>query len=343
LASVASFRKSRGVFAENAGISLIDLGDGIGCFEFHSKMNSLGEDIVGFMQQKLQPESDAIKSFDGFVIASDAQNFSVGANLMQLLLAIQDEEWDEIDFFVRGFQAMTQAIKFSPRPVVAAPFGMCLGGGTEISMHAALRQPHVELYTGLVETGVGLLPAGGGCKEMVLRALAAADAVRTDSRGESVEVHETIKNVFETIAMAKVSTSAFEARALRILDGLDSITMNRDRLVSDAKARALQLVHAGYTAPVSRTDIAAPGETVQAVLKLGIYLMREGEYISDHDAKVATHVAHVLSGGSVGAGTPVSEQYLLDLEREAFLSLCGEAKTVERIGFTLKTGKPLRN
>jgi 3-hydroxyacyl-CoA dehydrogenase len=343
LAPVSSFIRSHGVYAQNAGISLVDVGQGIGCFEFHSKMNSLGQDIVSFLHQKLQPGSDAVKNFDGFIITSDAQNFSVGANLMQLLLAIQDQEWDEIDLVVRDFQAMTQAIKFCPRPVVAAPFGLCLGGGTEISMHAALRQPHLELYTGLVETGVGVLPAGGGCKEMVLRAIAASDAVHEDRRGESVEVYETIRNVFETIAMAKVSTSAFEARALRILEESDSITMNRDRLVSDAKARALGLVRAGYTAPVPRTDIPAPGDSVQATLKLGIYTMLEGEYISAHDAKIATHVARVLSGGNVTAGTPVSEQYFLDLEREGFLSLCGEAKTLERIGFTLKTGRPLRN
>ena len=340
---VARFKKSNGVYAQNAGISLIDVGHGIGCFEFHSKMNSLGQDIVSFLHQKLQPGSDAVKHFDGFIITSDAQNFSVGANLMQLLLAIQDEEWDEIDLVVRGFQAMTQAIKFCPRPMVAAPFGLCLGGGTEISMHSARRQPHLELYSGLVETGVGLLPAGGGCKEMVLRAITASDAVHADSRGESVEVYETISDVFETIAMAKVSTSAFEARSLRILEKSDLITMNRDRLVSDAKAQALGLVHAGYTAPVPRTDIPAPGASVQATLKLGIYTMLEGEYISAHDAKVATHVARVLSGGNVTSGTPMSEQYLLDLEREGFLSLCGEAKTLERIGFTLKTGKPLRN
>ena len=343
LASVASFKKSNGVFAENSGISLVDLGDGIGCFEFHSKMNSIGGDIVRFLTQKLHPDSDAVKNFEGFVIASDAQNFSVGANLMALLLGIQDEEWDEIDFMVRGFQSMTQAIKFSPRPVVAAPFGMCLGGGTEIAMHAALRQPHLELYTGLVETGVGILPAGGGCKEMVLRAIAAADAVRPDSRGESVEVLETIKNVFETIALAKVSTSACEARIMRILEDSDTITMNRDRLITDAKAQALRLVQAGYIAPVPRTDIPAPGDTVQATLKLGVYLMREGEYISDHDVKIANQVAKVLSGGSVTAGALISEQYLLDLEREGFLSLCGEKKTQERIAFTLKTGKPLRN
>jgi 3-hydroxyacyl-CoA dehydrogenase len=343
LASVASFKRTNRIFAQNSSVSLVDLGDGIGCFEFHSKMNSLGQDIVSFLHQKLQPGSDAVKNFEGFVITSDARNFSVGANLMQLLLAIQDEEWDEIELMGRGFQAMTQAIKFSPRPVVSAPFGLCLGGGTEISMHSALRQPHVELYTGLVETGVGILPAGGGCKEMLLRAIDAADSVRADSRGESVDIHETVKNVFETIAMAKVSTSADEARALRFVEDTDSITMNRDRLLSDAKAQALRLVRAGYIAPVPRTDIPAPGQSVQATLKLGVFLMRESEYISEHDAKIATHVARVLTGGDVVAGTPVSEQYLLNLEREAFLSLCGEPKTLERIGFTLKTGRPLRN
>jgi 3-hydroxyacyl-CoA dehydrogenase len=343
LAPVARYKRANGVYAHNAGISLVDVGDGIGCFEFHSKMNSLGQDIVGFLRQKLQPGSDAVKNFDGFIITSDAQNFSVGANLMQLLLGVQDQEWDEIDLMVREFQAMTQAIKFCPRPVVAAPFGMCLGGGTEISMHAAVRQPHVELYSGLVETGVGILPAGGGCKEMVLRALAAAEAVNAGGGAESVEVHEAIRGVFETIAMAKVSTSAFEARALRIVEESDAISMNRDRLVSDAKTQALRLVRGGYSAPVMRTDIAAPGASVEATLKLGVYTMLEAEYISAHDAKIANHVARVLTGGGVTAGALVSEQYLLDLEREGFLSLCGEAKTVERIGFTLKTGKPLRN
>jgi 3-hydroxyacyl-CoA dehydrogenase len=306
-------------------------------------MNSIGQDIVQFLMQKLDPSSDAVKNFDGFIITSDAQNFSAGANLMQLLLTIQDEEWDEIDYFVRAFQGMTQAIKFCPKPVVSAPFGLCLGGGTEISMHAALRQPHLELYTGLVEAGVGLVPAGGGCKEMVLRAVAAAGAVRADNRGDSVEVYDALRQNFETIAMAKVSTSAFEARALRIVDDGDAVTMNRERLVTDAKAQALRLVRAGYTPPARRSDIPAPGQGVLATLQLGVFLMRQGEFISDHDVKVANHVAHILAGGNVTAGTPLTEDYLLDLEREAFLSLCGEKKTAERIGFTLKTGKPLRN
>jgi 3-hydroxyacyl-CoA dehydrogenase len=343
LGTLASIKASGGIVAKNAGASLIDIGDGIACIEFHSKMNSLGDDIVRFILQTLKPESDSVRNFEGFVINSDAVNFSVGANLMQLLLAVQDEEWDEIDQSVRGFQAMTSAIKFSPRPVVSAPFGLCLGGATEISMHAAARQPHIELYMGLVETGVGLLPAGGGCKQMTVDAVDAANAVYPDVRGESVEVHETIKRAFETIALAKVSTSATEAKTLRLLRESDAITMNRDRVLTDAKAEARRLADAGYTAPLPRTDIPAPGETVLATLKLGVHLMREANYISDHDVKIARHVANILCGGPVIAGTLVNEQYLLDLEREGFLSLCGEKKTAERIAFTLKSGKPLRN
>ncbi|MHB1839008.1 MAG: 3-hydroxyacyl-CoA dehydrogenase/enoyl-CoA hydratase family protein [Acidobacteriaceae bacterium] len=341
--TVASFQESNGVVEKNAGASLIDLGDGVACIEFHSKMNAIGEDIVRFVQRVLRPDGEAVRNFEAFVMTSDATNFSVGANLMQVLLAIQDEEWDEIDMSIREFQAMTQAIKFCARPVVAAPFGLCLGGGTEISLHAASRQPHVELYMGLVETGVGVLPGGGGCKEMTLRAIEAASAVRTDLRGESVEVSETIKNVFETIAMAKVSTSAEEARKLRFLRDSDGITMNRERVVNDAKSEARRLADAGYVAPLPRTGIPAPGEGILATLKLGVHMMREAEYISDHDVKIARRVAHVLCGGAITPGTPVSERYLLDLEREGFLSLCGERKTAERIGFTLKTGKPLRN
>jgi 3-hydroxyacyl-CoA dehydrogenase len=196
---------------------------------------------------------------------------------------------------------------------------------------------------GLVEVGVGLLPGGGGCKEMTLRALDAAQSIRPEGRGESVELMESMKRAFETLAMAKVSTSAFEARALGFLNRADEITMNRERVLSDAKAHALMLSREGYRAPVPRTELPAPGENILATLKLGVYLMRQGEFISDHEVKIANKVAEVLCGGAVTPGTPVSEQYLLDLEREAFKSLCGERKTQERIQFTLKTGKPLRN
>lgn len=343
VATVQVMERAHGVVKKNPGASLIDLGDGVAVIEFHTKMNAIGGDIVRFITQTLRPESDAIANFDAFVISGDATNFSVGANIMQLLLAVQEEEWDDVALEIRGFQGMTAAIKFSPRPVVVAPYGMCLGGGTEINLHAARRQAHAELYMGLVETGVGLVPGGGGCKEMTLRAVQAAQSIRPDGRGESVEVMEAMKQIFETIAMAKVSTSVTEAHALGFLGESDGTSMNRDRLLLDAKIVARAIADAGYTAPVPRVDIAAPGENVRSTLQLGVYLMRQGEFISDHDVKVANHVAHVLCGGQVTPGTLVSEQYLLDLEREAFLSLCGEKKTQERIAFTLKTGKPLRN
>jgi 3-hydroxyacyl-CoA dehydrogenase len=331
------------VVKKNAGASLVDLGDGVGCIEFHSKMNSLGGDIVQLVSQTLKPGSQLGANFDAFVLHNDAQHFSVGANIMQLLLAIQEEEWDEVDMAIRQFQGMTQAVKFSPKPVVAAPFGMCLGGGCEISLHAAARNPHLELYMGLVEVGVGLLPGGGGCKEMTLRAVDAATSIRPDGRGESVELTEAMKKAFETVAMAKVSTSAAEARGLGFLSDSDHVTANRERVLSDAKARALEFVREGYAPPVMRTDIPAPGENILATLKLGVHMMRQGEFISDHEVKIGNKVAEVLCGGAVSPGTPVSEQYLLDLEREGFKSLCGEKKTQERIAFTLKTGKPLRN
>ena len=341
--SIATMKKARGVVKKNAGASVVDLGDGVAAIELHSKMNALGGDIVTLITQTLKPTSEQVANFESFVITGDSANFSVGANLMQLLLAVQEQDWDEIDQMVRAFQNMTQSIKFCPRPVVVAPYGMCLGGGVEISLHAAARQPHAELYMGLVEAGVGLIPGGGGCKEMVLRSIEAGSSIRPDARGESVEIFEAIKKNFETIAKATVSTSAVEARGLGFLRDSDNITVNRDRLVTDAKERARALADAGYAAPIARTDIPAPGESVLATLKLAVWTMREGQYISDHDVKVANWAAHILAGGKVAPGTLVSEQYLLDLEREAFISLCGEKKTQERIAFTLKTGKPLRN
>jgi 3-hydroxyacyl-CoA dehydrogenase len=339
---VAKKTKSNGVVKKNSGASLVDLGDGVACVQFHSKMNALGADIISLILQTLKPGGPG-DAFDAFVITNDAQNFSVGANLMLLLMSVQEEEWDDVDLAIRQFQGMTQAIKFSPKPVVIAPFGLTLGGGCEVSLHAAARQPHAELYMGLVEVGVGLLPGGGGCKEMLLRAVDSAVSIRPGGRGESVELMEAMKKAFETIATAKVSTSAHEAHGLGFLSSSDRITMNRERVLSDAKARALQLVRAGYEPPVMRTDIPAPGENILAALKMGVHLMRQGEFISDHEQKLGTKIAEVLCGGNITPGTPVSEQYLLDLEREAFKSLCGEKKTQERIQFTLKTGKTLRN
>jgi 3-hydroxyacyl-CoA dehydrogenase len=349
VASIADFRKSHGIVKSNAGASLVDLGDGIAAIELHSKKDAVGEDITRLVTQVLNPASDAVRDFQGFVITGDAANFSVGANLFQVLLFIQEGEWDDLDFAVRAFQRMTAAIKFCPRPVVVAPFGLCLGGGAEIALHAACRQPHAELYMGLVETGVGVVPAGGGTKEMVLRAVDSAVSVLSATGRDAVarlagstEYFDALKRNFETIAMAKVSTSAAEARLLGYLSASDHITAHRDRLVNDAKQAALTLAGAGYAPPAPR-EIPAAGESALATLKLGVHLMRQADYISDHDQKVANHVANILCGGAIPGGTIVTEQYLLDLERQAFLSLCGERKTQERIAFTLKTGKPLRN
>ncbi|HWD00563.1 MAG TPA: 3-hydroxyacyl-CoA dehydrogenase NAD-binding domain-containing protein [Candidatus Sulfopaludibacter sp.] len=330
VARIARYRASNGVVKQNPGASLIDIGDGVACLELHSVKTAIGEDVVRLVTETFRPESDAVRNFSSFVLSADTDNFSVGANLMQLLLAIQDDEWDDVDLMIRAFQRMTASIKFCPRPVVVAPFGFCFGGGAEIAIHGARRQAHAELYMGLVETGVGLLPAGGGCKEMALQA--------ADSGSP-----EALRKNFETIAMAKVSTSAVEARRLGYLSLADRITMNRERLLHDAKEVARELVNAGYAAPIPRTDIPAAGDSARATLRLGVRMMREGNFISDHDVRVANQVAHVLCGGNITPGTLISEEYLLDLEREGFLSLCGEKKTQERIAYTLKNGKPLRN
>jgi 3-hydroxyacyl-CoA dehydrogenase len=349
-ARIADFRRSHGVVRANPGASLLDLGDGIGCIELHSLKNAIGGDVLSLISAVLNPSSDVLRDFAGFVIASDRENFSVGANLMQLLLAAQEGEWDELAAVIHGFQQMTAAIKFCPRPVVVAPFGLTLGGGAEICLHAARRQPHAETYIGLVEAGVGLIPAGGGTKEMLLRAIDQAIAMAPpDPRdppsrfAQSAEMATALKRTFETIALAKVSTSAAEARSLGLLAEADRITMNRERLLLDAKAQAATLAQAGYAPPLPRTQIPAPGASALAALETGIFLMGEAGYASEHDQKVARWAAYILAGGRVTAGTLVSEQYLLDLEREAFLSLAGERKTQERIAFTLKTGKPLRN
>jgi 3-hydroxyacyl-CoA dehydrogenase len=349
-ARVADFRRSHKVVRSNSGCSLVDLGDGIACIELHTLKNALGTDVTSFIASVLKPDSEAVRDFSGFVISGDREHFSVGANLMQLLLAAQEGEWDEVRGAIAAFQRMTSSIKFCPRPVVSAPFGMTLGGGAEINLHAARRQPHAETYIGLVEAGVGVIPAGGGTKELLLRsvdaaaALAPPDPKDPPSRfAQSAELLTALKRALETIAMAKVSTSAFDARSLGLMAPSDRITLNRDRLLLDAKAQALALAESGYSAPIPRTQIPAPGLAALATLETGIYLMGEAGFASEHDQKVAKWAAYILSGGRITAGTLISEQYLLDLELEAFLSLSGERKTQERIAHTLKTGKPLRN
>jgi 3-hydroxyacyl-CoA dehydrogenase len=349
-ARVADFRRSNGVVRSNPGASLVDIGDSIGCIELHSLKNAIGGDVVAMIASVLNPASDAVKNFRGFVISGDRDRFSVGANLMQLLLGAQEGDWEEVERAIRAFQQMCASVKFCPRPVVLAPFNLTLGGGAEICLHAARRQPYAETYIGLVETGIGLIPGGGGTKEMLLRAIDSAAALSPPdpkdppSRfAQSTEVNAALKRTLETIAMAKVATSALEARSLGLFAPSDRITLNRDRLLPDAKAQAIALAESGYVAPQPRTQIPAPGLATLAVLNTGVFLMGEAGFASEHDMKVARWVAYILCGGKVTAGSLVSEQYLLDLEREAFLSLCGERKTQERIAYTLKTGKPLRN
>jgi 3-hydroxyacyl-CoA dehydrogenase len=326
---------------KNSGASLIDLGEGIVCCEFHAKMNAIGADLIAMMHRGLKRlETD----FDAMVIANQAVNFSVGANLMLVLVAAQEQEWDELHMAVKQFQNVNLAIKYAPKPVVAAPQGMALGGGCEVSLHAAKIQAAAEAYIGLVETGVGLIPGGGGTKEMLIRANEHA------AGGEDLDLFHAMKPVFEGIAMAKVGTSAEECRDLGYLRREDGVSMNRDRLVADAKEAALALVRGGYKRPAASwqegaqtTQIKVLGEQFLAGAKLAIHMMVRGGYASEYDAHVGRKLANILAGGPLTAPQMVSEQYVLDLEREAFVSLCGEKKTQERIAHTLKTGKPLRN
>ncbi len=323
--------------ARNSGASLIDLGDGVLCCEFHSKMNAIGDDITAMIQTGLKRLNT---DFDALVVANQAPNFSVGANLMLLLVAAQEQEWDDIHDAVRRFQGANMALKHAAKPVVVAPQGMALGGGCEVCLHGARIQAAAETYMGLVETGVGLIPAGGGSKEMIIRANEHA------AGGESLDLFHAFKPLFETLAMAKVSTSAEDARGLGFLRPADFISMNGARLVADAKAAALALVEEDYRpalASPTEPSIRVLGEELIAGAKLAIHMMLRGEYISEYDAHVARKLANVLAGGPLTESQLVSEQYLLDLERETFVSLCGERKTQERIAHTLKTGKPLRN
>ncbi|MGB8493000.1 MAG: 3-hydroxyacyl-CoA dehydrogenase NAD-binding domain-containing protein [Candidatus Acidiferrum sp.] len=325
----------------NSGASLIDLGDGVVCCEFHAKMNAIGADLIAMMHKGLKRlEND----FDAMVIANQASNFSVGANLMLVLVGAQEQEWDELHMAVKQFQNVNLAIKYAPKPVVAAPQGMALGGGCEIGLHAAKIHAAAEAYIGLVEVGVGLIPGGGGTKEMLIRANENA------ASGDDLDLFHTLRPVFENIATAKVGTSAEECRELGYLRRNDSYSMNRERLVADAKQTALALARDGWKPAASSwqegaqsTQIKVLGESFLAAAKMAIHLMVRGGYASDYDAHVARQLANILAGGALSAPQLVSEQYVLDLEREAFVSLCGEKKTQERIAHTLKTGKPLRN
>jgi 3-hydroxyacyl-CoA dehydrogenase len=325
----------------NAGASLVDLGDGVVCCEFHGKMNAIGADLIAMIHKGLKRlETD----FDAMVIANQAVNFSVGANLMLVLVGAQEQEWDELHLAVKQFQNVNLAIKYAKKPVVAAPQGMALGGGCEISLHAARIHSAAEAYVGLVEAGVGLIPGGGGTKEMLIRANENA------AGGEDLDLFHALKPIFENVAMAKVGTSAEECRELGYFRREDRYSMNTQRLVADAKETALSLLRSGrkpaaasWQEGAQTTQIKVLGEQFLAGAKLAIHMLVRGGYASEYDAVVARKLANILAGGALTSPQLVSEQYVLELEREAFVSLLGEKKTQQRIAFTLKTGKPLRN
>ena len=328
-----SLKERNMTIRSNPGASLIDMGDGVACLEFHSKMNAIGQDTG---QITLESLKELEQNFEGLVIGNHAANFSVGANLMMILFEIQDDNWDVLETLVREFQNVNMAIKYSKKPVVAAPAGMALGGGCEVSMACARIRAAAETYMGLVEVGVGLIPAGGGCKEMLIRSMEAIP------EGVDADPFPFVQRAAENIAMAKVSTSAREAQKLGYMRPSDRITINRDHLLADAKQLVLAMVREGYTPP-RPPKIKVIGDRGRALIKMFTYSMVGGHYISEYDAHVAGKVGFVLCGGNVLPKTEVTEQYLLDLEREAFLSLCGEPKTQERIQYLLAKGKPLRN
>ncbi len=329
-----SLKDQSKVVKKNAGASLIDLGDGVACVEFHSKMNALGSDQLGMIGFAIK---EVEKNFVGLVIGNQGENFSAGANIMMMLMAAQEGEWDEINLGVRQFQNTTMSLRYSAKPVVVAPHHLTLGGGCEMVLHSDRAVAAVETYIGLVEVGVGLLPGGGGTKEMAVRAAEAVEA------SPGVDQFEVLRANFELTAMGKVATSAVEARKWGLLRKADRVVMNDRRVIAEAKQTVLTLVAEGYTPPQPRQDVLVLGEAALTKFKLGMHMMQRGGYISAHDALIGTKIATVMSGGNLTRPTRVSEQYLLDLEREAFVSLCGTKATQERLAHMLKTGKPLRN
>jgi 3-hydroxyacyl-CoA dehydrogenase len=328
-----SARERSAVVKKNPGASLIDLGDGVLALEFHSKMNTVGGDTLEMIHAGVR---EASANFTALVVGNDAPNFSAGANLMLLLIEAQEGNFDDIELMIRSFQGATQALRHAAVPVVSCPAGMTLGGGCEIVLHCDRVQAAAETYIGLVEVGVGLIPAAGGTKEMLARAVEHVPDPRAD-------LMPFVQRVFELIGFAKVATSGPDAMRLGLLRPCDAVTMNRERQIADAKAVALERAREGYRPRTPRTAIPVGGDGLQAALKLGVHLAWRAGRISDHDALLGRTLAWILSGGSLPHQTTVTEQYLLDLEREAFLKLCGERKTLERIQHTLKTGKPLRN
>ncbi len=327
-----NIRKSNEVF-KNSGAVIEDLGDGILNLEFQSKMNTLGGDVIAALNKAIDL---AEKDFQGLVVGNQAANFSVGANIGMIFMMAVEQEYDELNMAIKMFQDAMMRMRYSSIPTISAPHGMCLGGGCELSMHADKVVAAAETYIGLVEFGVGVIPGGGGSKEMALRA---SDTFRKND----VELN-VLQEYFLTIGMAKVSTSAYEAFDLGILQkGKDVVVVNKDRQIATAKAYAKLMAESGYTKPPKRKDVKVLGKQALGMFLVGTDSMEAGHYISEHDKKIADKLAYVMAGGDLSEASYVTEQYLLDLEREAFLSLCTERKTLERIQHMLKTGKPLRN
>ena len=324
--------KSENVVWKNPGAKIYDLGDGVINFAWHTKSYTLGSEVVEGLNKAIDL---AEKDYRGLVVGHQGSDFSLGANLGLVFMYAIEQEYDEIDFMIKAFQNSVMRIRYSGVPVVVCPQGRTLGGGCEMTMHADIAQAAAETYIGLVEVGVGLIPGGGGTKEFAKRV--------SDGFEEGDVELNSLQNAFMSIATARVATSAEEAREIGILKKLDRVSMNKDRQIADAKKAVLELAEAGYTMPVQATNIRVQGRTGQALFLAGLQGMLMGRYVSEHDVKVAKWVANVMCGGDLTSPQEVSEQYLLDLEREAFLSLTGEKKTLERIQAILTGGKPLRN
>ena len=318
---------------KNSHAALYDIGDDVVALQWNTKMNSIGSEVIEAVNKSI---GIAEEQFKGLVIANDGPNFSAGANVGMIFMLAAEQEYDELDFAIRMFQNTMMRVRYSAVPVVIAPHGLALGGGCEMSLHADKVIAAAETYIGLVELGIGVIPGGGGTKEFVLRA--------SDEMHEDEPETITLKNRFLTIATAKVSTSGFEAYNMGILrKGHDVVSINQGRRILEAKNSVIELANQGYTTPIQRNDIKVLGRSALGALYAGINGMWRGKYATDHDVLVAKKLAYVMCGGDLSEQSLVSEQYLLDLEREAFLSLCGERKTLERIQGVLKTGRPIRN
>jgi len=320
------------VIAENTGATLRDMGDGVACLEFHTKMNSLDEDIMNMMVETFEH----LENFDGLVIGNEAENFSAGANLFMMVVGAQQGMWDMLDAAVRKLQDLNMRMRYSPKPIVVAPAGLTLGGGCEITMHASRVVAAAETYIGLVELGVGVIPAGAGTKEMLRR------IVNPVMRIENAEPLAALQKVFLQMGQAKVATSAEEARGMNILSPQDRVVLNRSHLLTEAKKEVLHIVSSGYKPPAPESIYAA-GRDALAAIRIGAWMFKEGQYITQYDHHIAGKLAYVMCGGELTRGQWVSEQYILDLEREAILSLFGEEKTQARMWSILQSGKPLRN